>query len=816
MRVKGVRTEQCGPLNNIVWEPDVAEVIYDSNEEGKTALVDALVYSMFGTREFPGADRFGVDLQVEVTVERAEEEKIFPSSAQPRNLIDWLEWPEKQLARLFCVRAGELELASNRQAFSHLIDGLADLLSGVGGKLDRVKQKVRDAAHLTGTEDWTDREGHRVKREVVNNLQKLRQLGGALPHALKLEGKERERREKENLKKQTDNELRGVRQALQDIEHQETVRLYHEGRKLYREQKELRQRIEQDYARYRDEDALAWEQAENQLTMAKKLGSNVKDIVELDSKIREEKNKLSHLESQWQEAERRIQQERANLRSRVHELQSQVADHENIRRTMENREAVQKMLPWGCGASVLLGTALLAAGLLKDSVLGFVLGGIFVTLAVVGFILFIKWQSDKRQFITRCDDLRRAWRNEGITIAAGESLQDSLSRWEQTREQELAKKSEDARAPQAEAERHLNWLKGMRQAKESSAEGYLENLRGLRCELSLQFTDSGACLRQARAFISELENAIGELRNRSGMPTREDLEGKVNERRTHQRQQEMKVSLLFGKLGVKSIEAARLKLDSLKTNLREGEENEDILATVPTMEELGKKRRENQQRASELKSTLDNIDKVLSMSDVEIDNLRRPLFAIDVHTAADVYAAVEMTRQMLRQRVAERLAGTWTLRALETIQGSYQELLDSSLREGESTASEIFHAITGRYHDIRLDPERQTFIAVQEDGTEYPEDKLSDGACKQLLFALRVSFLQRVLEGETAFLILDDPFITFDDEGRKEKAIQWLAKMLDAGWQVLYFTADVTTRDLFATHLHASSHRIADLVGSAH
>lgn len=94
---------------------------------------------------------------------------------------------------------------------------------------------------------------------------------------------------------------------------------------------------------------------------------------------------------------------------------------------------------------------------------------------------------------------------------------------------------------------------------------------------------------------------------------------------------------------------------------------------------------------------------------------------------------------------------------------------------------------------------------------EYPENKLSDGARKQLLFALRVSFLQRVLGEEKAFLVLDDPFLTFDDEGRKERAVRWLADLIGQGWQVLYFTADITTRELFAEHLQVKPYRVAQL-----
>lgn len=811
MRIRRIDIAQCGPLQNITWEPEKAAVVYDSNEEGKTALADALICSMFGIREFPGADRFGSDVQAQVTVERDGKELAFPRSSQPRTLTDLLEWPEKQLARLFCVRGGELELASRREVFSRLTDGLTDLLSGVGGKLDRVQQKVRDAAHLTGGGDWTDKEGHRVKREVQSNLEELRKFSNALPQALELEEKQRDYCEKEAGKQGIEANLQQVRKELEGIEYQQRVRLYHEGQKLYLDRETLRRQIEQDYARYREEELRAWEQAENQLTTAGKLNVSVKELVELDRKIGEGESNLSRLRTERKEAEGRIQQERSGFRDRVQEMRGQLAGYENIRRSVEKREAIQRMLPWGSGVSALLSVIFFAAALLKSLTAAWVLGGILFAVSAWGLRVFLKWHSEKVRLSKQEDDLRTNWRNAGVSIHTGKGLDEALQEWEQAHDEALEQKLKQAYKPENAARSDLEGLQSARQVQEDAAKGHVDDLKKQGREIALQLDDSEACSKQVQTLVSELENTIHELRDRSGLPTHDELKTKVNERRELQQEKEKKESELCGKLGVQSFEAAQPKLSRLEKGLREGERDESALESIPTTQQLEEKRQVLQQKESRLNEEVDKLNRTLKNLADKLEDLQGQLVGLRIRTAADVYAGMEEARNILRQRVTERLAGIWTLNTLEKVQGSYKELLDSSLRKGESTASEIFRSITGRYDHIRFDAEQQTFVAMQEDGMEYPENKLSDGARKQLLFALRVSFLQRVLGEEKAFLVLDDPFITFDDEGRKERAVRWLADLIGQGWQVLYFTADITTRELFAEHLQVKPYRVAQL-----
>lgn len=62
IRIRRIQIESCGPVRDLDWRPGSIELIYDRNEEGKTALVDAILHCLFprpaqlfgeGTGRFP-------------------------------------------------------------------------------------------------------------------------------------------------------------------------------------------------------------------------------------------------------------------------------------------------------------------------------------------------------------------------------------------------------------------------------------------------------------------------------------------------------------------------------------------------------------------------------------------------------------------------------------------------------------------------------------------------------------------------------------------------------------------------------------------
>ena len=87
-------------------------------------------------------------------------------------------------------------------------------------------------------------------------------------------------------------------------------------------------------------------------------------------------------------------------------------------------------------------------------------------------------------------------------------------------------------------------------------------------------------------------------------------------------------------------------------------------------------------------------------------------------------------------------------------------------------------------------------VVVDNDDDEFPIKDLSTGAREQVFLGSRLGFARLALDGHPAFLILDDAF-QHSDWSRREWLVQQVVTLVEAGWQVLYFTMDDHIRDLF-------------------
>jgi len=95
----------------------------------------------------------------------------------------------------------------------------------------------------------------------------------------------------------------------------------------------------------------------------------------------------------------------------------------------------------------------------------------------------------------------------------------------------------------------------------------------------------------------------------------------------------------------------------------------------------------------------------------------------------------------------------------------------------------------------------------QPRGKPFSVEKLSRGARDQVYLSIRVALGQMLLEGKTGFFIMDDAFISSDDERIKQQAdiLRNISKM---GWQTVYFSAKKETIDLLS---HVTKNKLITL-----
>jgi uncharacterized protein YhaN len=88
---------------------------------------------------------------------------------------------------------------------------------------------------------------------------------------------------------------------------------------------------------------------------------------------------------------------------------------------------------------------------------------------------------------------------------------------------------------------------------------------------------------------------------------------------------------------------------------------------------------------------------------------------------------------------------------------------------------------------VEYDPEIGELKVVRPNGEALQAYKLSSGTYDQLYLSTRLSLAQRLLQSETGFLLLDDPFLTSDTK-RLSRQLEVLLGLAEAGWQVVYFS----------------------------
>jgi energy-coupling factor transporter ATP-binding protein EcfA2 len=128
--------------------------------------------------------------------------------------------------------------------------------------------------------------------------------------------------------------------------------------------------------------------------------------------------------------------------------------------------------------------------------------------------------------------------------------------------------------------------------------------------------------------------------------------------------------------------------------------------------------------------------------------------------------------------------------------GKLREKEDEVLREAlaaESTVSPL-RDLTSRYLSWELTD--AGLGVISDRGEHFALDRLSTGTAEQAMLALRIGLLRHFAGMECGFLLLDDS-IQHTDYRHRQAAIDLLARVVESGWQVIFFTMDDHLRDAF-------------------
>ncbi len=123
------------------------------------------------------------------------------------------------------------------------------------------------------------------------------------------------------------------------------------------------------------------------------------------------------------------------------------------------------------------------------------------------------------------------------------------------------------------------------------------------------------------------------------------------------------------------------------------------------------------------------------------------------------------------------------------IEKSRKDVLKSTLKLLEEETSQILSEVTGgKYSKVRFDRQTLKYDVFSSEFGDWvdPEKYLSRGTTDQLYLAARLALVKIISEERNPVIILDDPFVTFD-ENRRRNAIEVLRKFADR-YQIFLLT----------------------------
>ncbi len=792
MKIHHIYLRPLGPLPEVNFRPGPLTVIYDGNEAGKTALVDGLVQLLFGKSAFPGSDRFG-EAAGKIQIEHQGAPHTLSGKQSVTKLLGWQQ-SRSQFGRFFCVRAGELDLAARSETFPQLMDALISVLGELDVSPQRVIKSVQEAACLTSSGKWSDEQSHGRASQIQETTKRLRQLNDALASALTLQEKEKKTAETLQELSKLDQQIQQLENLLVQLEQQRAAQRYHQAHSYYHQWQTLQKEIQQDYARYRLQDLQEWQNWEQQLKSKQEAFQKAKDHQarlaqeqkNLTEQLADRRTELQLQKHEWERAnenkqtlEDHLRAERRKLSEQVTFLTAELTKYRQAELSVRQREVWARLMPWTAGAAILLCAACLAVAMLKSLFWGAIGLGIFLVLALFAVWWAYRWRLQAEAVHQQEAALREQAAQAGLPWKGVEQFGETLRHWQEEKEKQLEEKRQMAEKRYQQCAEEVARL-------ETNVQYLTSRLEELNHDLALAEQHRA----QLEQQIEALQADIQQIRQRCGLPERADLEQKVHQRQALEaKQAELKASLstLTERDDAKGWLAW---LDQTSQNLPPPWK--ETATGLPSLEEIEKQLDQLRYQRSRMQQERQGLNQEAEQLRKTCDELRAKLHPLGVRDAVQVYLAMEDAQQKLKEWVKQRLAALLAIHVLHELQQSYVSALQEPLDE----ASTIFQQITQRYQGLRYDRSGGRFYAWEQNGQEFDEEKLSSGARAQLLFAVRLALVQKLCSQEPGFLILDDPFLTYASD-RKERAVAYLANLVQQGWQVVYLTVDPATRDLF-------------------
>lgn len=750
MRLKRLFIENFGLFHNVSFDFDEGVTLFfGNNESGKTTLIDAILCGLYGFNKkvFPvWQERYDEGLKGELILSYNGQDISLP---QKGKFFEISSLNPLYFKNVFCIRSGEVLLDKDDFRKKDWTNMLMNRILGMHGDLKSVIEELRKKAGITQngeresrTKVWRDVEA--MEREI-ESYEKRREKTESL---FKRE-RERDIRIKElntledNLSQEELN-----RKALEKAREKEELQRIKE---LHKEIKKKEEELDL-YSHLKEEELKRWEglvkEKEKLVNKSNIYKKRTEEVVAREKDLKDELRRLESLITKWQ-----------GIAETVVSLENDINQHNDLKsRTAGFKESktIKKsihIVQYSCVISTLF-LALLGFIWKKE-----IWVGIFFTILIpVILVLFLKkrytqakeWEDSLNELFQKIQSVLRNLGEEWEDIDIGE-LENTIEK----------------------KRREVNRYEGELKEKKRQADALEKDRDNLETEI--------------RSFNEEIEAAdkdITAVKEKSGMVSLEQFQEKWAQFQTIKKDLDGLKKEMEGMIGKSDPDSIFDRIEVLEERLKEKEDIENISWDEEAYNSSNKK-------VSELRNEKEKQEKVLNNIKFAISELKGSLLGLN---KMDILFELDKKTEELNDFLREREAAETAYFVMRDVEKETTQQVQEIL---QGRSSELFSKVTdSRYKKIIVKSWDLGDIMVSlPSGQEKPIEWLSTGTLNQLYMIMRLALAERSLKKRKGFLLLDDPFLTFDS-GRVSRVLDILFDFVTDGWQIIFFTVDRTLRNL--------------------
>lgn len=766
MKIKQLSIQSYGPLADKKYQfHDGFNLVFGRNEQGKSLTLDALTKLLLGksSKKFAAINRVEDDPAAYgsfVSVTTIKDNQPESVKLQGKStLTDLIGLTADECQNLFLIRNSNLSIGQDLSDQDRFYTSLTDRLTGLKTQeIQQVSQQLRDAVQITD------------KTAQFQNTSENFKLGERLQKAellLSAEGKITQLMQQDETEHWSDLEAQAVELKQKLSEYKQQLGQL-ESAKQIQESRAIWQKIQQ-LEKLHEQLAPLANISQSQLDEFRLAEQNLINLQEkkdeLKQEIKNKNQKLIALEKELEKINRQIKQNNEAQQELENRIQPDLV-------LLAKKYATYNSYPtkpwWQIG--LYLGSSLLSlsviAYLIKPVAIFLALVIIFCLATIVSFLKFILHNQQHQQLDRQLEQLKLDSVKYGIK---GKKIEDILQQT-QTFKQEF----------QALTQQQASLKAQTQQLKQDIVE----------------LDDKKISLIQEQ--LQRSQQQVAQIKTSHQLKTLADYEAKLNQKNSLTIQWQKLATLVTEKLGTApenqdDLDFWQEKIAQAQT-LTEADQTIQYSPTLVT--QLISAKDQAEIKLEQLKHSLSFIKTELRDLEKELNQVLKdrsePILCENMN---DLKQAVTELKALIEFHFNKRQQTLDIIKILDTIAEQEKEKV-GELFGPKSAISQHFNKITnGRYDLVTFDQTTsQIQVRLTLEKTILTADKLSAGTYDQLYLAIRLGLGKQLLNQQTGFFILDDPFLK-SDQKRLEDQLQMLLELAKQGWQIIYFSAKNEVKD---------------------